>query len=112
MEWQNKGREVDRYVTRCFGKSQTAREVYRDGGRAEIWIDNVLSKLIDSERERLMATERKLCEQLREFERTYSMDSEPFYERFERGQLADEMDYFDWAARVEMVKNLRDRLPL
>jgi hypothetical protein len=82
------------------------------GSGPEIWIDSVLSKLIDSERERLMATERKLCEQLREFERTYSMDSEPFYERFERGQLGDEMDYFDWAATVEMVKNLRDRLLL
>ncbi|RKY72683.1 MAG: hypothetical protein DRP97_00270 [Candidatus Latescibacterota bacterium] len=93
-----KVRRLEKYIEMGFGP--------------EIWIDNVLSKLIDSERERLMATERKLCEQLREFERTYSMDSEPFYERFERGQLADEMDYFDWAATVEMVKNLRDRLPL
>ncbi len=82
------------------------------GSGPEIWIDSVLSKLIDSERERLRTTERKLRGQLREFERTYSMDSESFYERFERGQLGDEMDYFDWAATVEMVRNLRDRLLL
>lgn len=82
------------------------------GSGPEIWIDSVLSKLIDSERERLRTTERKLRGQLREFERTYSMDSESFYERFERGQLGDEMDYFDWAATVEMVRNLRDRPPI
>ena len=82
------------------------------GSGPEVWIDSVLSKLIESERERLMETERRLCNQLQEFERTYSLDSDTFYERFERGRLGDEMDYFDWAATVEMVRNLRNRLSL
>jgi hypothetical protein len=53
-----------------------------------------------------------LAEQLEEFERTYAMNSSDFYTRYESGEMGDDMDFIEWAATVEMLKNIENRLLL
>lgn len=58
----------------------------------------------------LVALKARLEQQLAEFERKYSLDSEEFYERFERGELGDAMDFVEWSATYAMVENLKRQL--
>ena len=48
----------------------------------------------------------KTIEKLRNFEKKYSMSSEEFYERFERGELGDSQEFMLWAAEYEALKVL------
>jgi len=43
-------------------------------------------------------------------ERQYSMDSAQFYERFQQGEMGDDLDYIDWATRYEMYVQVRDEI--
>ena len=40
---------------------------------------------------------------LRKFEATYQMPSEHFHQRFQAGELADTVDFFEWNAYYEML---------
>ena len=46
------------------------------------------------------------------FERTYSLTSNEFYTRYEKGEMGDEIDFVEWAATVEMFANVEKRLTL
>ncbi len=46
-------------------------------------------------------------EKLKSFEEKYSMSSEEFYERFERGELGDSQEFMLWAAEYEALKVLK-----
>jgi len=50
--------------------------------------------------------------ELAEFEAQYEMTSAEFFQRFQRGEMGDAMDFFDWSAVVQMTNNLRSRLDL
>jgi len=43
-------------------------------------------------------------------EQQYGMDSDQFYERFQRGELGDDLDYFDWAAKFEMYCQAKEEI--
>jgi hypothetical protein len=44
-----------------------------------------------------------LKSRLKKFEETYQMPSEHFYQRFQAGELGDEIDFFEWNAYYEML---------
>jgi hypothetical protein len=69
-----------------------------------------IDKLIAREISRLTSQKAKLEGQLVDFERKYSLNSKEFYEKFERGELGDAMDFVEWSATYEMVKNLERQL--
>ena len=71
-----------------------------------------IDKLLDRETSRLISQKARLEQQLTEFERRYSFNSEEFYEKFERGELGDAMDFVEWSATYEMTANLRRRLSI
>jgi hypothetical protein len=48
-------------------------------------------------------------EKLEEFEIKYSMTTEEFNEKFEKGLLGDDQDFFEWNAYVENYKDWQDR---
>lgn len=48
--------------------------------------------------------------QLAEFELKYRLGSAEFYEKFERGEMGDTVDFVEWAATYEMVKELERQL--
>ena len=49
---------------------------------------------------------RRYDRDLREFEERYGMDSQTFYERFEAGELGDDMDFFEWAGLYELRQDI------
>ena len=71
-----------------------------------------IDKLLDRETSRLISQKARLEQQLADFERRYSLNSEEFYEKFERGELGDAMDFVEWSATYEMTANLRHQLSI
>lgn len=47
-----------------------------------------------------------LKHRLKQFEEKYQMPSQQFYERFQAGELADSIDFFEWNTYYEMLKSI------
>ena len=73
-----------------------------------VTIDKLYDHEITEARNKLASFEAELAE----FETQYEMPSAEFFQRFQSGQMGDEMDFFDWSALVQMINNLRRRLDL
>ncbi len=83
-----------------------------DSSAVDPVIHMAIDKLMEREITRLLKLKTRLVEQLEEFERTYAMNSSDFYTRYESGEMGDDMDFIEWAATVEMLKNIENRLLL
>lgn len=46
--------------------------------------------------------------QLRKFERKFSLSSEDFYERYQRGEMGDDLEIMRWAMEVQAFHKLID----
>jgi hypothetical protein len=75
-------------------------------------LELTIDKLLDRETSRLISQKARLEQQLAGFERKYRLNSDEFYEKFERGELGDAMDFIEWSATYEMVANLRRQLSI
>jgi len=71
-----------------------------------------IDKLMQREITRLLKLKARLADQLQKFEKKYAMNSSDFCARYESGEIGDDMDYIEWAATVEMLKNAERRLLL
>lgn len=49
----------------------------------------------------------ELAAELRGFEKQYEMPSEEFHQRFNSGEIGDDIDFFDWNATYRMYLRLR-----
>jgi hypothetical protein len=49
----------------------------------------------------------ELEDKLKIFESKYQMESEYFYQRFQKGELGDSMDFFEWNTYYEMLANTK-----
>jgi hypothetical protein len=58
-----------------------------------------------------LAVER-YCEQLERFEQKYGMDSSTFAERFGRGELGDDADWFEWEYNLDAYHLTQDQLEI
>ncbi len=75
-------------------------------------IETTLNKLLSREFNRMVELKARLSNELLGFEKHYNMESSIFYQRFEAGELGDAMDFIEWAATVEMLTNVNQRLEL
>ena len=82
------------------------------GGYADSVMDLTINKVLQRERAQMEAQLARLQQQLVMFEGQYNRSSPDFYERFERGELGDNVDYFEWSATWEMVQQLQQGLRL
>jgi len=48
--------------------------------------------------------------ELAAFEEQYGMKSSQFYEKFERGEIGDAADFFDWSATWQMYNSVQKYL--
>jgi hypothetical protein len=90
---------------------QALAELYRQSQESDL-MDRALEKLLHHEAERSQAQLSQLRTDLAEFEQQYDLSSAEFYQRFQVGQMGDDMDYVEWASLVQMVHNLEKRLQL
>lgn len=64
----------------------------------------------------IIGRERKICDlairhledKLRDFEKKYSLSSAEFYERFQKGNIGDDQDFFEWKALFESVREWQE----
>jgi len=73
-------------------------------------LESTLDKLLGRERQRLVGQLARLKSQTAYFEGRYGWTSDDFYPRFERGELGDDMDFIEWSATVEMIRNLQSQI--
>ena len=71
-----------------------------------------INKLLTREYDRMIELRTRLSNELSEFEERYVLQSDDFYQRYEAGELGDDMDFIEWAATVEMLTNVKGRLEL
>ncbi len=71
-----------------------------------------IDKLLARELTRMLELKTRLLNQLTTFEQIYSLVSNEFYTRYEKGEMGDEIDLVEWAATVEMLSNVEKRLAL
>ena len=73
--------------------------------KSDAVIDPVLDKLLDQERQSLLKQRAELRSELDQFERQYGLDSSEFCAKFERGEMGDDIDFFDWSATWRMYQS-------
>ncbi len=66
--------------------------------QSDALIDTVLDKLLDRERQSLLKQRAELRAELDQFESQYALKSSELYEKFQRGEMGDDMDFVDWSA--------------
>ncbi len=95
--------------TATLVKLHVLETIYQQGYQNDL-VDQTLNKILDLEREQAQRDMKALQEQLSRFETHYHLTSEDFYQRFHRGELGDEGDYFEWSACYDMYATVCTRL--
>jgi len=85
-------------------------EVLRDTYTDDAELDLILGKLLDATLSRHRLRLERYERDLRDFEERYDMESEPFYQRFEAGELGDAMDFFEWAGLYELRQDIIEKI--
>ncbi len=75
-------------------------------------VETTINKLFVREYDRMVELKTRLARELSQFEKRYDLQSDHFYQRYEAGELGDDMDFIEWAATVEMLMNANRRLEL
>lgn len=86
--------------------------VSADSTASDPVIDMVMNKLLTREKERMLELQSRLANELGSFEKKYALKSDAFYQRYERGEMGDAMDFVEWSATWEMFRNTKKRLTL
>jgi hypothetical protein len=76
-------------------------------GYADRVLESTLDKILQREHDQLQSQMTRLWDQLAVFEDCYGLSTPEFYERFERGEMGDDADFFEWSATWEMVQDLQ-----
>ena len=75
-------------------------------------VETTINKLLVREYDRMVELKARLASELSLFEKRYALPSDNFYQRYEAGELGDDVDFIEWAATIEMLTNVERRLEL
>jgi hypothetical protein len=90
---------------------QRLGKVYHEGG-ASPFIDQAIEKIFAHEQAEAKQRLAQLKTDLAEYEARFGMDSATFFARYERGEMGDDADVFEWAALYRMFLRAEERLQL
>ncbi len=90
---------------------QNIGKIFEKGLQNE-YLSRSIGKIIEYEKEETIKEVNILKKELSRFESAYQMSSEDFFDRFEKGDLGDKEDYFEWSAMYQMYKRSVDRLTI
>ncbi|XWK89804.1 MAG: hypothetical protein U7127_06980 [Phormidium sp.] len=89
-----------------LGKLELLKDAYSD--QAEL--DQILGKLLEVALSQYRLRLEKYNQDLREFEQRYDMESSVFYQRFEAGELGDDVDFFEWSSLYELRQDILEKI--
>jgi hypothetical protein len=84
-----------------------ASEIKNSGIPKELVRDAVI-RTLKSRIEEINQKSNDIYESIKYFEKKYGMKTEEFYKKFVRGELGDDMDFFEWKASSEIYNELRN----
>ncbi len=73
-------------------------------------IELTINKLLMREFQRVAEVKNRLSNEIAQFEQQYAMDSNNFQQRYQTGELGDEMDFIEWSANLEMLNQIEKQL--
>jgi len=88
---------------------QNIGKIFEKGLQNE-YLSRSIGKISEYEKQTTIKEIDMLKNKLSRFESVYQMSSQDFFERFEKGDLGDKEDYFEWAAIYQMYERSVDRL--
>lgn len=95
--------------TETMSRIHILQEVYQQNYHSAI-ADRVLDKLITLERDKAQRELLEYTNILRTFEQRHQMPSASFYELFQRGEMGDNADFFEWSAMYAISRSVQERL--
>lgn len=75
-------------------------------------VKNAVRKTIQGRLEEINRESAEIVKDLEYFERKYGLKTDGFYEKFLKGELEDDMDFFEWKASKEICDVLRKQKDL
>lgn len=90
---------------------QTIEKIF-DKGLQDEYLSRSIGKIIEYEMEKTSKDIQLLKKDIKLFESKYNMPSNEFFDRFERGELGDKEDFFEWAALFQMNRRSVERLKM
>ena len=73
-------------------------------GLQDDYLSRSIEKIIEYEKEKTSRDIQTLNNEIELFERKYNMSSIEFFGKFEKGELGDKEDYFEWSALFQMYR--------
>ncbi len=75
-------------------------------------IETTINKLLVREFEKISDIKERLLNDITQFENQYSLKSALFYNKYEKGELGDSIDFVEWASTIEMLNNIEKQYQL
>jgi hypothetical protein len=69
-------------------------------------VRDAVKRTLKSRIEEINQKSNNIYESIKYFEKKYGMKTEDFYKKFVRGELGDDMDFFEWKASSEIFSEL------
>jgi hypothetical protein len=88
------------------------RYVSADANSVDPVVEMTIEKLLKREASRITDLKERLLRQKQAFEEKYGLGTDEFCRRYEGVTLGDAMDYMEWAATVDMLAGIENRLTL
>lgn len=73
-------------------------------------IESTLNKLIGREISMVKSKIEGYNQMLNKFEQRYNMKFNEFKERFEKGEIGEDMDYLEWSSVIDAKKHCEEKL--
>lgn len=104
--------EYDKMITTLEKVKQLEKYLAINKSAVDPVVETTINKLLVRENDRMVELKTRLARELSQFEKRYDLQSDHFYQRYEAGELGDDMDFIEWAATIEMLANVKIRLEL
>ena len=90
---------------------QNIEKIFERGLQDE-YLSRAIRKVVEHTKERTSTDVEILKNDLSKFEGKYGISADEFFNRFEKGELGDDGDYFEWSAIFQMYKRATERLKM
>jgi hypothetical protein len=96
---------INKIILNIYIGDIMAAEIKNSGVTKEL-VRDAVTRTLKSRIEEINQKSNSIYESMKYFEKKYGMKTEEFYKKFVRGELGDEMDFFEWKASSDIFNEL------